>query len=314
MENPENPGGLVTKCAGPGSPIPAVGPTLHNWENPKQQQEQFNPRLYEISSLVDPTKPKIGSFLGNFSNEEMVIATVGVAPAESSCLRPWATVFMQENRCMVKTGWESADKDYQYVAVAALSETLSWTHPREVEAQSLAPRTVIYPMEAAEFMELVKIGRQYMLPPYYERGGQSMAETCTVRAAQADLKLFNYEEALQVNPEAGKWLQLSQTAALGCKCIIIMLSALGSRRYVLEDGRELPKAFGPDADEGGEVLVGICADGCTSLRDARIMMSTRRSGRARGQVSGSGAESGAAGIVSKPRRTPSTSLLYFGKS
>jgi hypothetical protein len=65
---------------------------------------------------------------------------------------------------MASTVSESADKLDQYIAVAAVSEILSWAHPRELEAQSCAPRTVIYPMEAAEFMELVKTGRQDMLP------------------------------------------------------------------------------------------------------------------------------------------------------
>jgi hypothetical protein len=66
---------------------------------------------------------------------------------------------------MVKTGSELADKYDQYVAVDALSETLSWIHPREIEAEKLAPRTVIYPVEAAGFMHLVKAGHQHMLPP-----------------------------------------------------------------------------------------------------------------------------------------------------
>jgi hypothetical protein len=57
---------------------------------------------------------------------------------------------------MVKTSSESAAKDDQCVAVAAVSEPLSWTHPREVESRTLAPRTVIYPMEAMGFMGMVK--------------------------------------------------------------------------------------------------------------------------------------------------------------
>jgi hypothetical protein len=47
-------------------------------------------------------------------------------------------------------------------------------------------------MEAAEFTELVKTGRQHMLPPDYEQIGASMEEMCAVRTAHAGLKLFNY--------------------------------------------------------------------------------------------------------------------------
>jgi hypothetical protein len=59
---------------------------------------------------------------------------------------------------------------------------LSWTHPREVEEQKLAPRTVIYPMEASEFMDRVKAGQQHMLPPNYEQLGASVAQMCDICA------------------------------------------------------------------------------------------------------------------------------------
>jgi hypothetical protein len=122
-------------------------------------------------------------------------------------------------------------------------------------------------MEAAEFMDLVKSGRQHMLPPGDEQIGASVAELCAVRASHADLKLFNYEKAIQVDPVVGKWTRLAQRAAAG------------SHPYVIEDGPELPKIPGPHTDEGGEVLEGMYTDGCTSLRDTRII-----SGRAGGQV------------------------------
>jgi hypothetical protein len=86
----------------------------------------------------------------------MLIVTVGIAPADTSCLKPWASVMLQEDRRMVKIGSELGDKKGQYVAGAALSEAVSWTLRQEVEEQSLAPRTFIYPMEASEFMDLVK--------------------------------------------------------------------------------------------------------------------------------------------------------------
>jgi hypothetical protein len=93
---------------------------------------------------------------------------------------------------------------------------------------------------------------------------------------------------------AGKWIQLAQTVGLG------------PHAYIPKDGRELPKIPGPHADVGWEVLEGMYAEDCTSLRDVRISGDIGQSGRAGGQVSGSEAESWAAGIVSKPSRTPST--------
>jgi hypothetical protein len=63
---------------------------------------------------------------------------------------------------------------------------------------------------------------------------------------------------------------------------------------------------GHHPDVGGEVLEGMNAKDSTSLRDARISEDIGQSGRSGGQVSGSVAESRAAGTVSKPRRTRST--------
>jgi hypothetical protein len=98
MENPQNPGGFVTKCTG------------------SELQEQFHRSLYEISSLVEPAKANFARLLGQFSTEEMlivtsgmrcsqsptrgpdqvnviiVIITVGMDPVEASFLKPWASV------------------------------------------------------------------------------------------------------------------------------------------------------------------------------------------------------------------------------
>jgi hypothetical protein len=67
---------------------------------------------------------------------------------------------------MVRTGSELGDKTDQYIAATAVSDALLWTHAREAKEQKLAPRSVIYQMEAAEFMHLVKAWQQHMLPPY----------------------------------------------------------------------------------------------------------------------------------------------------
>jgi hypothetical protein len=72
--------------------------------------------------------------------------------------------------------------------------------------------------------------------------------------------------------------------------------------HVLDDGPELPKSSSPHAEEGGEVLEGMYAQGSMTMEEEKIR---RRSGRAWGQVSAAGVRSGPAGIVSKdPRIVP----------
>jgi hypothetical protein len=71
---------------------------------------------------------------------------------------------------------------------------------------------------------------------------------------------------------------------------------LGSRPFVLEDGRELSVVAGPHAEEEWEVLEGMYADGCALIEESKI---SAHSGRERGQVSAAGVRLGPAGIVSK---------------
>jgi hypothetical protein len=107
--------------------------------------------------MVEPAKASFVSFLCQFTTEEMLTIIVGLAPAESGCFKPWRTVFLQEDRKMVAPVREPAEVSDQCVSVAAISVALAWEHPRE-KAAGKAPRTIVYLMKAAEFMELVKIG------------------------------------------------------------------------------------------------------------------------------------------------------------
>jgi hypothetical protein len=109
-------------------------------------------------------------------------------------------------------GSQSGDK--------AISDALSWTHPWELEEQKLAPRTVIYTIEAVNFMQMVKTGQQNTLPPDYLHIGTAVAQACDVRASRAKFRLCNYEKALEVNPECstrlppahpGRWTRTSQS-------------------------------------------------------------------------------------------------------
>jgi hypothetical protein len=87
--------------------------------------------LYDISSTFEPAKAKFMDFLGKFALEEMLVITLGLAPAESGCLKPWAAAFLREDRTMMFTGQETAGKPSQQVVIAALAEALAWEHPRE---------------------------------------------------------------------------------------------------------------------------------------------------------------------------------------
>jgi hypothetical protein len=51
-----------------------------------------------------------------------------------------------------------------------------------------------------------------------------------------------------------------------------------SQTHILEDGPELPKSSGPHAEEGGEVLEGMYAQGCTTIEESRIGVGKRRAG------------------------------------
>jgi hypothetical protein len=90
------------------------------------------------------------------------------------------------------------------------------------------------------------------------------------------------------DPIVASWVRFSKNAALG------------AHTYIIGDGPELPKSFGPHADEGGEVLEWMYAQGCTTIEESKI---TGRPGRAEfRQVSILGGRSGPAGIVSKEAR------------
>jgi hypothetical protein len=83
---------------------------------------------------------------------------------------------------------------------------------------------------------------------------------------------MTYEEELATDPIVASWISFAQNGALG------------SHTYILEDRPWLLAVSGPYADEGGEILEGMYAQGCTSIEDSRIR---GRSGRAGGLDTGS---------------------------
>jgi hypothetical protein len=169
---------------------------------------------------------------------------LGSDPEESGCLRPWAAVFLQEDRRMVFTGKETAERPDQHVVIAA--QAVAWELPREKapDPRSTAPRAFVYLMGVSDFIDLIKNGRQYALPAELEQIVEVTASMCGGRDQYAELRFHGYEEALQSDPTTAKWIQLAQIAAMG------------PHSYILEDGPELPRESGPYADLGGNFLKG----------------------------------------------------------
>jgi hypothetical protein len=146
------------------------------------------------------------------------------------------------------------------------------------------PRTVVYPMEIADLMSLVKSGQQHTLLVEHEQVGAEIARLSAGWAKNP----YSYEETLQLESNVARWVPIAQSAALS------------SHKYILEDGPELPKVPGPNAEEGGKILEGMYVNRSTSLEELKII-----EGREGGQVSAAVVRSGPAGIVSKdPRILP----------
>jgi hypothetical protein len=79
--NPENPGGYITVVAGrEDAEYLIVQRTRAQWEGPRQNQEQVNRRIADISSQVEPLNAKSAEVLAYFNKEEMLMITLGIAP------------------------------------------------------------------------------------------------------------------------------------------------------------------------------------------------------------------------------------------
>jgi hypothetical protein len=72
------------------------------------------------------------------------------------------------------------------------------------------------------------------------------------------IKLMSSEEAFTADFIAAQWIYFAQQVGLG------------AHMYIFEDEPCLAAESGPHADEGGKILSGICALGCTTIEDSRI--------------------------------------------
>jgi hypothetical protein len=108
-------------------------------------------------------------------------------------------------------------------------------------------------------VEKALAGKWHTLPPELELVGQEIASLCSGWARNVSFNMLRYEEARTYDPKVDSWMLLAENAAL---------SAHG---FICEDGPELPKEKGQEAaQEGGETLEGMYAQGCESLEQARI--------------------------------------------
>jgi hypothetical protein len=126
-----------------------------------QTQEQFNRRVAEISSIVEPLHAKFADFLAQYTKEEMVDITLGLTPVESGCFRLSAIVPYQSGRRMTLARKEAPELSTEQAAPAGLLAAITWEHSREKMPDPIqsAPKTVVYPKEIEGIMDTFKIGQ-----------------------------------------------------------------------------------------------------------------------------------------------------------
>jgi hypothetical protein len=124
VANRENPGGYLTSVCKRGQKSMDIQKSLAIWEGPRQTQEQLDRRIADISSRVEPLNAEFADFLAQYSKEEMLVITLGLAPVESACFRLWALVFHQGGRRMTL-----AEKEHPGLRWGLQT---SWMLPRQV--------------------------------------------------------------------------------------------------------------------------------------------------------------------------------------
>jgi hypothetical protein len=156
---------------------------------------------------------KIVEFTAQYSREEMLAITLG--PVDSGRFRLWALVFDQGGRRITLAGREHPELTPVQIAISGLLATLTWEHPRErlPDIPKLAPRTVVYPMEIADIMELVKAGHYTTLSPEIELPCGKIAGLMSGWSQAVPFALLSHDEArtwlcLLSSPQLGFFLHL----------------------------------------------------------------------------------------------------------
>jgi hypothetical protein len=150
-------------------------------------------------------------------------------------------------------------------ALAGLVAALTSEHPKEKSADPVhrALRTINFPEEAETVTESVLSGKWHTLPPELELVRQQIAHVREGWTWNLCFVMLSYEEARKRDPRVDEWMLPAEKAALR------------AHGYICEDGPELPKEEGQRAaQEGREVVEGMCATGCVSSGQARIQVSS----------------------------------------
>jgi hypothetical protein len=121
-------------------------------------------------------------------------------------------------------------------------------------------------VEIADLIHDIRNGQSNLIPDDLARVWGDIAVMISAWERNVDFKLYSYEEAFALDSNVASWIQFAENAALG------------SHAYILEDGPELPKSSGPHAEDGGEILDGMHAQGCTTIEDSRTREKSGREG------------------------------------
>jgi hypothetical protein len=113
-------------------------------------------------------------------------------------------------------------------------------------------------MEVADLIDKIRTGHSNLITDDFAGACRNIAVLMSSLERNIDFKMPSYEEALAADPIVAAWILFAQNAALS------------AHKYVLEDGPELPKSPDPRAEEGGEVLEGMYAQGCMPIEESRI--------------------------------------------
>jgi hypothetical protein len=142
-------------------------------------------------------------------------------------------------------------------------------------------------MEVADLMDMIKTGHTNLIPDDLMEVCGDIAILTSAWESNIALNLMSYEEALATDPIAASWISFAQKAALS------------SHTYIVEDGPWLMGVSGPRVEEGGEILEGMCGQGCTTIENSRLCGG---SGRAEGLDTGPGLGSTSSALAMSTQR------------
>jgi hypothetical protein len=139
------------------------------------------------------------------------------SPVDSECFRLWVLAFYQGGGRMTLAGKEHPELTPVQTAIAGLLAALSWEHSPEKlpELPKWDARTVVYPAEIADMMEVVKPCHYNGPSPEIEPPWDSQVtrrKTCNS---------LTYDEARKIDPQVDSWMTLAQNAALRAHTLIL---------------------------------------------------------------------------------------------